>query len=91
MSDIQKLLSKLMHYNDELTNDDRCDLSEYIKKLQAENVELEKQSNKQVRKVLCEIGTELEDDDRIDKKSMPFVRDVVINKIYDYPTPPEGE
>ena len=62
-----------------------------IEKLQAENAELKKKSNKQVRKVLCEIGTEFENDTRINKKSMPFVREIVINKIYDYPTPPEGE
>lgn len=67
------------------------ELLEDIQKLQAENTELKKQSNKQVRKVLCEIGTEFENDTRIDKKSMPFVRAIVINKIYDYPTPPEGE
>jgi len=40
MSDTEKLLSKLMHYNDELTNDDRCDLSDYIEKLENENKSL---------------------------------------------------
>ena len=44
MSDIEKLLSKLAHYNDELTNDDRCNLSDYISKLQAEKAELKKRS-----------------------------------------------
>ena len=29
----QALLSKLMHYNDELTNDDRCDLFDLIETL----------------------------------------------------------
>lgn len=62
-----------------------------LKKLQAENAELKEQTNKEIRKVLCDIGTELENDTRINKKAMPFVRAIVINKIYDYPTPPEGE
>lgn len=63
-----------------------------LESLQAENAELRKQVNIVARSILAEIGAEFEDDKRIAKKSMPFVRAIVLNKIQDFPpTPPKGE
>jgi hypothetical protein len=51
-----------------------------IKKLQAENAELKKLTVK----ALGEVGLELEEDTRIGKKVMPFVRAIVLSKIQEF-------
>jgi len=49
-------------------------------KLQAENAELKKLTVK----ALGEVGLELEEDTRIGKKVMPFVRAIVLSKIQEF-------